>query len=157
MFALRRPAAWVATRRGSYSAVAGGVGPLRWGRRRAPTSRGLFGCSGQRRMAPWAGGSAGLHRPAVSQGHGGGRQCMVPSARAGARLLRPSAQQGNGGKGPQQRPAARGFFGRWQRGAKLASIDGGCRVRGSGQARVRDANISWAVGFGHWPVAQGLV
>ena len=94
------------------------------GRRRRPSTVGVtYGpdiegpLQLQRRMDSWAGGSAGLHRPAVSQGHGGGRQRMAPSARVGARLLWPSAQQGNGGKGPQRRPAARGFFGRWQRGA----------------------------------------
>ena len=56
-------------------------------------------------------------------------------------LLRRGASSAGGSAGP------------WP----LASIDDGCRVRDSGQARVRDANISWAVGFGHGPVAQGPV
>ena len=129
------------------------------GRRRRPSTVGVL-------QGPDIEGPLRLQRP-VAHCSLGQWQRGAPSAGSVVGPRRRPAAHGSFGRPRSRATAARGLNGDRRRGASsaggsigtwpLASIDGGCRVRGSGQARVRDANISWAVGFGHGPVAQGPV
>ena len=150
LYALRRPAAWVAARglfgwwRRRALASAGSAGPLRWGAQHGPGIEGPW-----RHGASVAAGYARLLRPPAARGSFSCWRRRATTARglSGGRwagLLQPAGGAPSAGGGAGQWPLA-------------SSIYGGWRVSSWGQARVRQTIISWAVGFSHGPVAWGPI